>query len=114
MSPLPEWLLVWLGCGPLWCRSWLEVRGRAPSARVHVVKGHVARSAQAPSPMLGEHANMALRSYTCTDCGRRYDAFSDEQTQRCFICQCIVELTQHQPLRTQAAAGAGDMRWNEL
>jgi hypothetical protein len=25
MSPLPEWLLVWSGCGRLWCRSWLEI-----------------------------------------------------------------------------------------
>jgi hypothetical protein len=49
---------------------------------------------------------MALISYTCSDCGRRYDAFGNEQTQRCFICQCIVELTQHQrPPHTQASAG---------
>ena len=55
--------------------------------------------------MLGEPANMALRSYTCSDCGRRDDAFSDEQTQRCFICQCIVELTQHQRSSRVEAAG---------
>ena len=32
MSPLPGWLLVWSGCGPLWCRSWPEISG-APGVR---------------------------------------------------------------------------------
>jgi hypothetical protein len=50
---------------------------------------------------------MALRSYTCADCGRWHRAFSDEQPWRCFICQCIAELTRHQrPPRIQASAGA--------
>jgi len=33
--------------GPLWCRSWPEVCDDALVARVHVVKGHVARLAKA-------------------------------------------------------------------
>jgi len=49
---------------------------------------------------------MALRSYTCSDCGRRHVAFSNEQIQRCFICQCVVELTQHQRSSRVQAAGA--------
>jgi len=37
---------------------------------------------------------MALRSYTCSDCERRHYVFDKKQSQRCFICQCIVELTK--------------------
>jgi hypothetical protein len=44
-SSLPGWLLVWSECGPLWCRS-LRFEAGAP-ARVHVVRGHVARTARA-------------------------------------------------------------------
>ena len=44
MPPLPEWRLVWSLFGRFWCRSSLEVPlRRFPGARVHVVKGHVAR-----------------------------------------------------------------------
>ena len=44
MSPLPGWRLVWSLYGRFWCRSSLEVPlRRFPGARVHVVKGHVAR-----------------------------------------------------------------------
>ena len=44
MSPLPGWRLVWSLYGRFWCRSSLEVLRRGALARVHVVKGHVARS----------------------------------------------------------------------
>jgi hypothetical protein len=47
MSPLPGWRLVWSLYGRFWCRSSLEVLSGA-RARGHVVKGHVARSAQPP------------------------------------------------------------------
>jgi hypothetical protein len=29
----------------------------------------------------------------CSDCGRKY-AFDDDQTRRCFVCQCIADLTR--------------------
>jgi hypothetical protein len=29
----------------------------------------------------------------CSDCGRKY-AFDDDQARRCFVCQCIADLTR--------------------
>ena len=48
MSPLPGWRLVWSLYGRFWCRSSLEILRQWRTGALHVVKGHVARSAQTP------------------------------------------------------------------
>ena len=40
----------------------------------------------------------SLRSALCSDCGRKH-ACHDDEIRRCFVCQCIAELTRR-PLST--------------
>jgi hypothetical protein len=47
--------------------------------------------------MLVEKRAMSLQSRVCCDCGHQFDA-DDNQAQRCFICERLVELTTPSPV----------------
>jgi len=46
---------------------------------------------------LVEKLAMSLLSRVCCDCGHQFDA-DDDQAQRCFICERLVELTTPSPV----------------